>query len=39
MHIPDIDLNTIIMYIISVTVKIAREKGNKMRESFPRTPV
>jgi transposase len=39
MHISNIDLNIIIIYIITVTVKIVREKGNKMCESIPRTPV
>jgi hypothetical protein len=39
MHISNIDLNIIIIYIISVTVKIVREKKNKMDESFPRMPV
>jgi len=39
MHISNIDLNIIIVYIITVTVKIVRGKGNKMRKSIPRTPV
>jgi len=39
MHISNIDLNSIIIYIITVTVKIVKEKGNKMRESVPRKPV
>jgi len=39
MHISDIDLNIIITRISTVTVQIEREKGNKMRESIPRTSV
>jgi len=39
MRISDIDLNIIIIRIITFTVQIVREKGNKMRESIPRTSV
>lgn len=38
MHVSDIDLNIIIIRIISY-LQIVREKRNKMREGIPRTSV